>query len=245
MNVQAHTALVTGGAVRLGKAIALELVRAGVQRVVVHYASSAGPARETAAELRALGAEAYTVQADLTDLEATRSLLPRAVQAAGPITLLVNSAALFLSGGLEATDEEMWERQVALNLRAPFFLCQAFARQLPPDREGCIVNLLDTRVYRPGEDHLAYRLTKAALADLTRNLAVGLAPRIRVNAVAPGAVLPPPGEGIEHLMGVVRERVPLQRPGSAEAVAASVRHLVESEFLTGVTIPVDGGEALV
>lgn len=244
MKLQDHTLMVTGGAVRLGKAIVLELVRAGVRRVVIHYASSAGPAHETAEEVRALGADAYSVQADLTDREATRSLLPRAAEAAGPITLLVNSAALFLSGGLEATDEAMWEQQMALNLRAPFFLCQAFARQLPADREGCIVNLLDTRVFRPGEDHLAYRLTKSALADLTRNLAVGLAPRIRVNAVAPGAVLPPPGEGVEHLMGVVRARVPLQRPGSAEAVAASVRHLVEGEFLTGVTIPVDGGEAL-
>ncbi len=246
MNLNEHTALITGGAIRLGKAIALELTRAGVRRTVVHYASSAGPAQETVQEIRALGGEAHAVQADLTNLEATQSLLPRAAEAAGaPITLLVNSAALFLSGRLDATDADMWDAQMALNLRAPFLLSQRFARDLPADREGCILNLLDTRIFRPGEDHLAYRLTKAALSDLTKNLAVALAPRIRVNAVAPGAVLPPPGEGIEHLMGVVRERVPLQRPGSAEAVAKAARYLAESEFLTGVIIPVDGGEALV
>jgi glucose 1-dehydrogenase len=133
---------------------------------------------------------------------------------------------------------------MAVNLRAPFFLSQAFAAQLPPDLEGQIVNITDARVLRAGFDHLAYRLTKSALVSLTQALALELAPRIRVNAVALGAILPPPGEDERYLQELARKDVPLQQPGNAEMVAANVLHLLRQPFLTGVILPIDGGQFL-
>jgi NAD(P)-dependent dehydrogenase (short-subunit alcohol dehydrogenase family) len=133
---------------------------------------------------------------------------------------------------------------MAINLRAPFFLSQAFARQLPPGAPGQIINVTDARVLRAGYDYLAYRLTKSALVTLTRALALELAPQIRVNAVALGAILPPPGEDERYLQQLAQERVPLRRTGSAEIVAANVLHLLQQPFLTGVIFPIDGGEFL-
>ena len=130
---------------------------------------------------------------------------------------------------------------MAINVRAPFLLCREFSAHLPDDATGNIVNILDSRIFHAGRDHFAYRITKEALAAMTRNLAVDLAPRIRVNGVAPGAVLPPPGQDVSFLEALVEKRVPLKFAGSPEHVAAQVVHLLNSEFLTGVILPVDGG----
>jgi pteridine reductase len=236
-------ALVTGGAIRVGRAIVLALAEAGCD-VVIHYGSSTGPAEETAAEAAAFGAQVHTLRADLARYDEAETLLPAAARTAGPIDILVNNAAIFEAGGLAEANGPQWEREMAINLRAPFFLSQAFVRQLPAGREGQIVNITDARVLRAGSDHLVYRLTKSALVTLTRALALELAPQVRVNAVALGAILPPPGEDESYLQQLAQERVPLRRAGSAELVAANVLHLLQQPFLTGVILPLDGGEFL-
>src|SRR5262249_9542652 len=160
---------------------------------------------------------------------------------------LVNNAGVFLPGDLSSTSLRDWDTQLALNLRAPFLLSQAFARDRARNDErpaGCIVNVTDARVQRIGRDHLAYRVSKAALAHLTAILALELAPDVRVNAVAPGAMLPPPGEADAQFQRRVATVVPLGRAGGVEAVAEAVLYLLRQEFTTGVVLPVDGGEYL-
>ena len=243
MDLDSKVAVVTGGAVRLGRAIALALARRGCE-LVLHYGTSEGPASETAAEAEALGAAVLTHAADLRDPEEALGLIEAGRERFEQIDILVNSASVFLEGDLAATSLDEWDQTFDVNLRAPFLLSQAFAAQIPDLREGAIVNILDARIRRPGIDHFAYRLTKVALLAMTENLALDLAPRVRVNGVAPGAILPPPGAELEDLNRLARERVPLARAGNADGVAASVIHLLEHDFLTGVTIPVDGGQFL-
>jgi NAD(P)-dependent dehydrogenase (short-subunit alcohol dehydrogenase family) len=237
-----RTALVTGAAVRVGRAIALELARAGC-RIAIHYAGSEAGALKLVRRIRQEHGEADMIQADLQDPAKIDFLLGRAREKFGPVHILVNSAAHFTSGGLLDTTLEGWEREFALNLRAPFLLTQAFARQ-PQLHGGSVVNILDARNRRAGADHFAYRLTKAALEAMTRNLALELAPRIRVNGVAPGAVLAPADADGNWLNQHAQKHIPLKRPGHPDAVAAAVRFLCEQEFVTGTVIPVDGGEFL-
>lgn len=236
-------AVVTGGAVRVGRAISLALAQAGCN-VLIHYGQSAGPAAETVSAVSAHGVTAHAFSADLSRHEETLAVIPAAVEAFGRVDILVNNAAVFEEGGLEETTFAQWEREMAINLRAPFFLSQAFARQLPEGQPGQIINIADARVLRAGSDHLAYRLTKAALVTMTKALALDLAPHIRVNAVALGAILPPPGADESYLQALAEERIPLRQPGNAELVAANVLHLLQQPFLTGVVLPLDGGEFL-
>lgn len=243
MELEGKVAVVTGGAVRVGRALVLALARAGCD-VFVHYGRSAGPAEETRDAARALGVSAAIGSADLADPEAAAGVVGRARAALGPVSVLVNSAAIFLEGDLAATDLDAWDRQMAINLRAPFLLTRAFAAELPEGGEGAVVNVLDARIFRPAADHFAYRITKAGLHAMTEGLAHDLAPRIRVNAVALGAILPPPGEDDAHLERLAAERVPLGRPGGPEMVADNAIHLLGQDFLTGVTIRLDGGEFL-
>lgn len=236
-------ALVTGGAVRIGRALSLALAGAGCH-LFIHYGRSTGPAEETAAAAEALGVTAHTYSADLREPEQTDGIMPAAVAAFGHVDILINNAAIFEPGGLAEATLGQWEQQMGINLRAPFFLSQAFARQLPAGAEGQIVNIADARVLHPGADHLVYRLTKSALVSLTQALALELAPRIRVNAVALGAILPPPGEDEAYLQALAQRRVPLRRAGNPEMVAVNVLHLLRQPFLTGVILPIDGGEFL-
>jgi len=235
-------ALVTGGAVRLGRAIALALGRAGCD-VAVHHLRSAAAAEEVAAEVTALGRRAAVLSADLSDAAACAPLVAEARRQLGGLDVLVNNAAIFLPGELATTSVEDWERQLALNLRAPFLLAQAFAAALGPDERGKIVNVSDARAQRPGRGHLAYRLSKHGLDHLTELLALELAPRITVNAVAPGAMLAAGGDE-EALAQRVTTVVPLRRAGGAEAVAEAVLYFLREDFATGVVLPVDGGEYL-
>jgi NAD(P)-dependent dehydrogenase (short-subunit alcohol dehydrogenase family) len=236
------TALITGGAKRVGRAIALELARAGYD-IAVHYRHSAAAAEALAREIEATGRRAATVDADLADEAAVARMLPRAGALLGPIGVLVNNASLFeRDEALDATQAQ-WDRQMAVNLRAPFVLIQEFARQLPDGEEGAIVNMLDQRVLNLTPHFVSYTVSKAALWTLTQTMALALAPRIRVNGVGPGPILPNDRQSAEQFR-THWSSLPLERQIEPQSVAAAVRFLVEAPATTGQMIAVDGGEHL-
>ena len=242
MVLAGKVALVTGGAVRLGKALALALADQGV-RVVLHYGESLKAAEETAAAIRATGGVAEPIQADLRDAGEATGLIERAAKRFGRVDILVNSAAVFGPAELEKATEALWDEQFAVNLKAPFFLVRAFARHVGREGSGAIVNIADWRAVRPGPDHIPYTITKAGVVAMTTSLALALAPRIRVNAVAPGAILSPPGEG-EAYLARLAEQIPLKRHGEPADVAEALLYLLRAEFVTGQVLFVDGGEHL-
>jgi pteridine reductase len=211
--------------------------------VALHYGRSRDSAEETVAAIKALGSDAVAIQADLSLSGSASGVIGRAVDRFGGVDILVNSAAIFKPGDLTDTTEALWDEHFSINLRAPFFLCQAFAARSGGERKGHIVNISDWRGIRPGPHHLAYTLTKSAIVTMTRSLALALAPHIQVNAIAPGAILPPPGEGREYLERLA-ERIPLRRPGAPEDVARTLLFLLDSDFITGEVICVTGGEQL-
>jgi pteridine reductase len=239
LTLSGRVALVTGGAARLGRAIALGLAARGAD-LALHYHSSEAASSRTAEEIRALGRKCMLVSADLREANSPARILQAADAFYAKVDILINSAAVFERGTLEKTTPELWEKTLAINLRAPFFLSQAFAAQT---ENGDIIFLADSRVRRPTVEFLAYTLAKSALVTLTRSLAKSLAPRIRVNAVAPGAILPPPGEGEEYLQRLI-PRIPLKRPGSPDDIVRGVAYLLEASFVTGEVLHIDGGEYL-
>jgi len=189
MSLKNKRVLITGAARRIGRVLALAVARAGAD-VVVHYGQSKTEAQSLCEEIQALGRNAYLLQAELSDPTQVDTLIPRAREY-GYLFALVNNAAIFEPLTWANTKVEDWDRHLLVNLTVPFLLSQAFARQLPSRKTGRIVNLLDWRALRPGADHLPYTISKSALAALTRSLAVALAPRITVNGLAHGAILPP------------------------------------------------------
>jgi len=230
------TALVTGGAKRLGRGIAAALAEAGAD-VVVHYRGSAADAASAAAEIETLGRRAWPLQADLADPQQAASLLPRAVEQAGGIDILINNASIFGLDGVLDFDLPALADNVQVNAVAPLQLCRAFAAA---GRGGDIVNMLDCRIVDYDKRHAAYHLSKRMLFSITRMLALELAPDVKVNAVAPGLILPPPGEGADYLTTWAHTN-PLQRHGSPEDVARAVLFLLRSPFVTGQVLYVDGG----
>ena len=242
MQLSGKVAIVTGGAVRLGKALALTLASEGAL-LAIHYNSSAGPALATVQQLKDSGTEAIAIQADLTEAAQTRAIIDATLSHYRRVDLLINSAAVFDSGEWDDTTEAIWDRQFAVNLKAPFFLSQAFANHVGGDRPGHIVNIADWRGARPGTDHLAYTLAKSGLIAMTRSLALALAPNIQVNAIAPGLILPPPGATQAHLESLALG-IPAQRAGSPHEVAKAMVYLLESDFVTGELIFVTGGQHL-
>jgi len=237
-------ALVTGGGRRIGRAICLALARAGFD-VAIHYRSDPEEARAVADEVRALGRRAATVQADLTDEAQVHGLVPAAVAALGPLSVLVNNASVFEDDRVGSLDRRTWDRHLDTNLRAPVVLAEAFAGQEAggPPVGASIINLLDQRVLKPDPRFFSYALSRNGLWWATRTLAQALAPRIRVNGVGPGPTLPSihqtPDEFAAEAAGTL-----LQRPGNPEAIAAAVLWLVDAELVTGQMIAVDGGQHL-
>lgn len=243
MDLAKKNALVTGGAVRLGRSLVTMLAAEGCG-VAIHHHTSTSEAEALVAEVRATGREAVALQGDLSDPSVPEGLVRDSVRALGSLEILVNSAAVFPDRGLAETDAANWDAQMAVNLRAPFLLSRAFANGLGERSPGRILNLTDRRIRRPAGDHFAYRLTKAALAEMTRMLAVELAPRVTVNAIALGAMLPPAGESRRAFEARVEGSVPLGRAGGPGALVAAARYLLTSDFVTGAVLPVDGGEYL-
>ena len=242
MELDGKAAIVTGGAVRLGRALSLALAEQGV-RLAIHYGSSAGPAEAVVGEIKAMGSDAMAIQADLSQPGEARSIVERAAAHFGQVDILLNSAAVFEPGNWDDTTEAAWDRHFAINLKSPFFLSQAFAAQVGRERAGHIVNIADWRGARPGPDHVAYTLTKAAVIAMTKSLALALAPNIQVNAIAPGLILPPPGQDQAYLESKANE-VPAQRVGSPKEIANAMIFLLHSDFVTGDLIFVTGGEHL-
>ncbi len=231
-----RTALVTGAARRLGRAVALALARAGAD-VVLHYRASGEEARGAAAAIEAAGRRAWCLQADLAEPDEVESLMPRAVDAAGGVDILVNNASVFApSRVLDFRPADLHEN-VQVNTMAPLQLCRAFAAG---GRGGDIVNFLDCRVVDYDSTHAAYHLSKRMLFSITRMLALELAPDVKVNAVAPGLILPPPGEDDGFLQRQAHTN-PLNRHGTPGDIAAAVLFLLTSRFVTGQVIYVDGG----
>lgn len=236
-----HIALVSGAGKRLGRAFALGLAESGSD-VIVHYNRSQGAAEETAARVREHGVRAQTLQGDLSDFGQVAGLLSRAEQALGEVDLLVNSAAIFGPGGPDEMDDASWQRHLDINLRAPVFLIRELAAQRG-DRPGAVVNLLDWRALRPGADHFSYTISKAGLAAATKSLAQAYAPATRVNGLALGAILPPPGE--EEKDPELVEKVPQERWGEVEEVVESLLFLLGGpKYITGEILHVDGGRHL-
>jgi NAD(P)-dependent dehydrogenase (short-subunit alcohol dehydrogenase family) len=238
-NASGHSALVTGAGRRLGRAFAEALAESGAN-VAVHYGRSAEEAEEVVIGLLSHGVQAAAVQADLADPEEAAELVSRSEEAIGEIDLLVNSAAIFGPvGALDASIQD-WQSHLNVNLTAPFLIAQQFALSRK-DKAGAVVNLLDWRAMRPGADHFPYTISKAGLAALTRGLAVSLAPAIRVNGLALGAILPPSDGGTDDPL----EGVPSGRWGTVEeAIDALLFLLVGPEYVTGEILHVDGGRHL-
>ena len=242
MRLDRRVALITGAGRRLGRAMALGLAGQGV-RVIVHYNQSAEPARETVALIERGGGQAIAVQADLRNISRLAYLVDAGIAAFGTVDILINSAAIFRGGTIRDTSEAEWDDHFAINLKAPFFLSQAFAERLVQGQRADIINIADWRVIRPGTKYLAYTLTKAGLVTLTRSLALALAPEVRVNAIAPGAVLPPPADDGDYF-ATIAGRLPVGHIGSPTDITQAVLYLLQADFVTGEVLYVTGGEHL-
>ncbi|QDU79008.1 3-oxoacyl-[acyl-carrier-protein] reductase FabG [Polystyrenella longa] len=242
MSVVGQTAIVTGGAVRLGRAFALALAEAGAN-VVVHFGNSDDAAEETARLIRAMGRTCWTCSADFRDpITGTEALFRFVEEKVGPASILVNSAAIFDAARFEETDPALFDRTMDINFKAPFYLSRRFVSQVPDDIRGQIVNIVDWRAERIDRKFLVYSLAKNSLLELTKALAIELAPRIRVNAIAPGAILPPPGES-EFQEGKKKE-IPLAHTGNPDDLVHALQYLLNGEFVTGEIMHVTGGEHL-
>ena len=241
MTLDGRVTLVTGGAIRVGRAIVQALAAEGAT-MAVHHHGSVDEARSLVAELRSKGLRAEAFRADLTDDAQLGSLVADVERTLGPIQVLVNSAARFTRKPFLDTEAATLDAEWRLNARAPFLLTRAAARGMVERREGVVVNVLDIGGgLVPWRNYSAYCMTKAAMNMLTQVLALELAPHVRVNGVAPGTVLPPESLGPEE-REQLRARIPHARVGSAEDVAQTVRFLIAGPgFITGQVIAVDGG----
>jgi len=243
--------LVTGGAKRLGRAMALYLAGRGYD-VAVHYHGSADEAEATAAECRTVGVLAVAINANLLDEEAMTGLVPTAAEAlGGPLDLMINNASIFEYDNIHTATKTSWDRHIGSNLRAPFVLMQQFAAQAPgADRSGpeprarsMVLNMIDQRVLKPTPEFMTYSLAKAALWSLTRTAAQALAPEIRVNAIGPGPTLRGARQSDSHFAGQ-RAATILERGADAEDICAALGYFLDAPAVTGQILCVDGGQHL-
>ncbi len=237
-----RTALVTGGAQRIGRAIALALADDG-WAVAVHHHRSRDAANEVVAAITARGGRGVALTADLARESETAALVPQAIAALGPVGCLVNNASVFERDEALEVTRASWDRHIGVNLRAPFVLMQDFARHLPPESGGAIVNILDERVWNLTPHFVTYTLSKAGLWTLTQTMALALAPRIRVNGIGPGPTLPSPRQTDEQFRRQCA-LMPLRRGTTPEEIAATVRFILGSPAMTGQMIALDGGQHL-
>ncbi len=237
-----RVALVTGGAKRLGREIALALAKEGFA-IALHCHQSAEAAEETAAEIRGLGVEVAILAADLGQEDAVAALLGRAAAALGPVGVLVNNASVFERDEWESATRASWEAHLLPNLRAPFVLMQHFARDLPAAAEGVVINLLDQRVLSLTPHFVSYTVSKAGLWALTQSMALALAPRIRVAAIGPGPTLPSPRQS-EAQFARQAQATPLGRAAEPREIARAALAILALPAFTGQMLALDGGQHL-
>lgn len=234
------TALITGAARRIGKAIALELANAG-WRIAVHYGTSADDANHVVEKIISAGGKAVAVQADLAQESDVLSLVPRTTDALGPVTLLVNNASVFEKDDALGATRAGWDAHMETNLRAPFVLSQEMVRGLAEGQQGMILNIIDYRVWGLRGDFTSYTLSKYALWGLTQMMARSFAPHVRVNGIGPGPTLPSPRQTEEQFEAFWRT-VPLDRPVDVQDICRAVRFLVDTPSLTGQMLALDSGQ---
>lgn len=234
------TALITGGGKRLGKAISLSLAERGYD-IAIHYNHSSCEAEETAEIIRQKGQKAEIFQADLSQINEVRNLIPAVLETFPECSILVNSASIFENIGFSETTEEIFDRDFNTNFKAPFFLSQDFSKA---ENSELIINMLDMRINKIETEHFSYNLTKKALRDFTLMAAKELGPKIRVNGICPGPILPPPDKGIEYLEKIA-ENTPLKKPGNPDFIISAVEYILSNPYVTGQCLFVDGGQHLV
>lgn len=242
MDARGKTALITGGAHRLGKAITLALAQAGCH-VVINYHRSKEAAEMTAAEARHYGVDALPCQADVADHQQVSRMIRTAVEHFGSIDILVNSASYFVKTPFPAHDLSAWHRVTAILIHGAFYCANAVAPLMLQRGEGLIINIADLSAWQPWPGFVAHSVGKAALLALTRQLALELAPTVRVNALAPGLILPPP-DYTPSKTERAAQRTLLKRWGNPEDVTRALMYLVEADYVTGEVMVIDGGELL-
>lgn len=243
LELAGKTALITGGAARVGAVITRRLHRAGAH-VVVHYRRSRDPAEILRTELQAIRPNSVTlVQGDLLDEKVIPDVIAQSVASTRRLDLLVNNASTYYPTPIGAATTDNWDDLFGTNAKAPFFLTQAAAPHLR-SQQGSIVNLVDIHALRPLPDHPIYCMAKAANAMLVKSLARDLAPDIRVNGIAPGAILWPEGYQTDAERQHILARIPLARPGTPEAIAAATLYFATADYVTGQILPVDGGRTV-
>ena len=245
-------ALVTGAGARIGQAIALYLGQRGFD-VAVHYAGSEQGANDTVAQLKAMGRNAVTLQADLLDEDATQGLVGRASDAlGGPLTCLVNNASIFEYDNIETADRTSWDRHLGSNLRAPFVLIQNFAAQAPqavmddmnePVAQALVVNMLDQRIHKLTPEFMSYTIAKMGLWAMTRTTAQALAPNVRINGIGPGPTLKGHQQSQDHF-DQQRAATVLKRGSNPSDMTAALGYFLDAQAVTGQMIAVDGGQHL-
>lgn len=239
MELSGRVAVVTGAAVRVGRAIALGLAAGGAD-VFVHYGQSRSAAEETAGEIERQGVRSAIGSVDLSSPENAREVIGLAEAALGPVSLLVNSASRFPTDTIHEVAPDAWQRTLDLTLSSPVFVTQAFANAMASDQDGAVVNVTDVRTAKPYRKHFSYMVAKGGIDAFTRSAALSLAPQIRVNAVALGVILPPPNleDSYEERLAA---RLPMARVGGTGPVVDTVLFLMRNEFITGEIVRVDGG----
>lgn len=243
MELKGKTAFVTGGAIRIGKSISTELANNGVN-LAINYNRSDEAALSLKQELERTGVRVEIFQADISEINQLPCLFDRVNNTFGQVDILINNAGIFPKGKLIDLEKEKLYQVFNINLFAPLFLMQLFAKQLPDGSQGKIINIIDAEIFKRNPERFAYRLAKLGLWEATKLAALELAPNITVNAISPGIMMSIAGYEHMDMEAVANRRVPLKRLGSAEIVAQNVIHILTQDFMTGHNIVIDGGEYL-
>ncbi len=241
MDLNGQNAFITGGAIRIGRAISKELSKHGVN-VALNYKNSSDQAEQLMQEIIQNGVKVELFKADISDIHGLPELFAKVKQSFGQIDILINNAGIYPRDTLMSLKTDTLDPLFAINLFAPLVLMREFAKQIPDDGHGKIINIVDAKIFKNDPETFMYRLTKVGLWEATKLAAIELAPRITVNAISPGLMMSLAGYEHLNMQAVAERRVPLKILGSPEIVAQNVIHILKQDFMTGNNIILDGGE---